>query len=151
MVSGPDFGSLTLNEDGSFTILLGSGFGGETSFTYQLCTDECPDLCDMATVSIVVGTSAEDCVVPNIITPNGDGVNDELVIPCLNEFPNNRIVIFNRWGDEVHRAAPYMNDWAGTYAGNDLPSGTYFYVLQYDSNNDGNFDQDMQGYIVIHR
>ena len=73
---------------------------------------------------------------PNAITLNGDGINDTFVVPILeadpDEHPDNEIVIFNRWGDVVHRAAPYRNDWDGTNNGQRLPEGTYYYVLRLD-------------------
>jgi gliding motility-associated-like protein len=71
------------------------------------------------------------CKAPNIITPNEDGINDYFVIPCLESgrFPENKVVIFNEWGTSVYEASPYNNDWGGTYGGNPLPAGTYFYIL----------------------
>jgi gliding motility-associated-like protein len=71
---------------------------------------------------------------PDIITPNGDGRNDEFIIPDLeenpNKYPNNDIVIFNRWSQVVYKARPYQNEWRGTNQnGQDLPEGTYYYVL----------------------
>ena len=73
---------------------------------------------------------------PNAITLNGDGFNDTFIVPILeaepDEHPDNEIVIFNRWGDVVHRASPYRNDWDGTSNGQRLPEGTYYYVLRLD-------------------
>ncbi len=73
---------------------------------------------------------------PNAITLNGDGINDTFIVPILeaapDDHPDNEIVIFNRWGDVVHRAAPYRNDWDGTSNGQALPEGTYYYVLRLD-------------------
>lgn len=68
-------------------------------------------------------------------SPDGDGVNDAFVIPGIEEFPNSKLIIYNRWGNEVFSASPYENDWegvnqAGKVLGSDeLPDGTYFYVL----------------------
>ncbi len=71
----------------------------------------------------------DDLVVPNTITPNDDGYNDTWVIPWLDRFPDNEVVIINRWGDEVYSAKPYGNDFDGTYNGKDLPAGTYYFIL----------------------
>ncbi len=71
----------------------------------------------------------EDLVVPNTITPNGDGYNDTWEIPWLVRFPDNQVVILNRWGDEVYSAKPYENDFDGRYEGRDLPAGTYYFIL----------------------
>jgi len=115
--------------------------GGE--FVYEVCSKSCPDLCDEALVTITLQDNRE-CTVPNIITPNGDNINDWLVIPCLDSrlYPDNSIVIYNQWGDKVYEAAPYFNDpqsgndkipWRGTLDGSpgqDLPDATYFYIFR---------------------
>jgi len=44
-------------------------------------------------------------------------------------FPNAELLMFNRWGNQVFSAKNYRNDWDGTWDGNELPDGTYFYVL----------------------
>ncbi len=63
-----------------------------------------------------------------VITPNGDNLNDELRIACLPS--NNRLEIFNRVGERVWRADNYRNDWRGTsQAGDDLEDGTYYWVM----------------------
>ncbi len=63
--------------------------------------------------------------VPNVFSPNGDGFNDFLKIPFLNGYPSNEVLIFNRWGKKVYESKDYNNDWDGE----NLPSGTYFYVV----------------------
>jgi gliding motility-associated-like protein/uncharacterized repeat protein (TIGR01451 family) len=65
-------------------------------------------------------------IIPNAFTPNGDGVNDTFVIPGLDTYTQNEIVIINRWGNNVYEKKNYQNDWTG----NGLPEGTYFYVLK---------------------
>ncbi|MBP6732754.1 MAG: gliding motility-associated C-terminal domain-containing protein [Chitinophagales bacterium] len=69
--------------------------------------------------------------IPNAITPdNGDGYNDYWNIRDLERFPDNEVRIVNRWGDEVFFAAPYQNDWTGTWKGEQLPGATYYYVIK---------------------
>lgn len=63
--------------------------------------------------------------VPNAFSPNGDLFNEYLKIPFLSQYPNNQVVIYNRWGKLVYEATEYKNDWNG----DDLPEGTYFYVV----------------------
>ncbi|MEY3050645.1 MAG: hypothetical protein RLY31_430 [Bacteroidota bacterium] len=111
---------------------------GTMEIAYAICDLVCPELCDTAVLTIDIEANPEaDCdKVPNGITPNGDGVNDELVFDVLlnnpqDAFPDNEIVIFNRWGDVVYQAKPYQNDWRGTNnTGKDLPQGTYYYILR---------------------
>jgi len=75
-----------------------------------------------------------DCIkVYNVITPNGDGLNDEWIIDCIVNYPDNKVEIFNEWGDLVARYTNYDNVsrvWKGTdLRGMHVPDGTYYYVL----------------------
>lgn len=84
-----------------------------------------------ATVMVTVSprTTAECGFLFNQFSPNGDGVNDKLRINCIENYPNNKISIFNRYGSEVYKRTNYNNSWDGTWKNEDLPNGTYFYVL----------------------
>ena len=70
------------------------------------------------------------------VSPNGDNLNDIWVIDGINEFPNNNVYIFNRWGDKVWEKNNYNNTdviWDGTNMKNEnLPTGTYFYIVSID-------------------
>ncbi|MFD2035060.1 gliding motility-associated C-terminal domain-containing protein, partial [Belliella marina] len=64
--------------------------------------------------------------IPNVFTPNGDGINDTWAIEgIIHFFASNKLVVVNRWGVEVFRTNNYNNDWNG---GN-LAEGSYFYQL----------------------
>jgi len=130
-------GTVELTGDGRFTYTPNSGFIGTDQFIYEICYDCGPLLCDNALVTLTVSDNG-DCELPTVITPNKDGVNDELFINCLEtgNFPNNEIIIYNQWGDEVFTAAPYQNNWEGTHDGKDLPDGTYYIVFRLDDNAD---------------
>lgn len=100
-----------------------------------------------------ISLSNEACVVPdvwvpNTITPNADGFNDFLIIPAIEHYPENEIVIFNRWGNEVYRANNYANDWDGTNSktGAQVPDGNYYYVLKANNNL-----EEFSGYVMVHR
>jgi gliding motility-associated-like protein len=67
---------------------------------------------------------------PGILTPNGDGQNDFFVIDGIEQFPNNEVKMYNRWGEIVWSKKAYMNDWAGTNnKGEPLPLGAFYYVV----------------------
>jgi gliding motility-associated-like protein len=67
--------------------------------------------------------------IPDVFTPNDDGINDTFTIQNLP--PNSLLKIYNRWGFVVHETSDYHNDWNGTTAGGQKVSdGTYFYYLQ---------------------
>ena len=110
--------------------------------SYRLCDPVCPGLCTDDRYELVrrpVDTTVDpaDIGVPNAITPNNDGRNDAFVVEELlqrpDEYPNARLEIVNRWGDVLYVAQPYQNDWDGRGSdGRDLPTGTYYYVLELD-------------------
>ncbi|MGB5554455.1 MAG: gliding motility-associated C-terminal domain-containing protein, partial [Flavobacteriaceae bacterium] len=79
-------------------------------------------------------------------TPNGDGVNDHWIIPGIDNYPNAKVTVFNRWGHEVYTAINYRNDWKGNYSSNSdiLPPGSYLYVIDL-----GNGNAPIQGWIFI--
>ncbi|RZK48718.1 MAG: gliding motility-associated C-terminal domain-containing protein, partial [Pedobacter sp.] len=70
----------------------------------------------------------------NVITPNGDGINDNLVIKNIELFPNNEIIIFDLAGRVVYRKKGYDNSWAGTLNGIPLAKGTYYYIIDFGDN-----------------
>ncbi|MEO8761738.1 MAG: gliding motility-associated C-terminal domain-containing protein [Bacteroidia bacterium] len=65
----------------------------------------------------------------NSFSPNGDLVNDYFVIGNIDQYPNNTFEVYNRYGQKVFSKTGYNNDWNGSYLGNELPCGTYFYIL----------------------
>ncbi|APQ16252.1 T9SS type B sorting domain-containing protein [Maribacter hydrothermalis] len=79
-------------------------------------------------------------------TPNGDGINDNWVIPGLNNYPNNTVKVYNKTGRLVFEAKGYQNNWGGFYKDNreQLPSGSYLYSITL-----GNGKSPLQGWIFI--
>ena len=134
----PEKGTLRDDGNGQFTFFSERTIFGEDNFRYKLCSNFCESVCDTAIVDInILGSGANnDCFITNVITPNGDGVNDQFLIGCLSNFPDAQVKVFNRWGDVIYAAAPYSNDWEGTHKGKPLPAGTYFYTLVLEPGND---------------
>lgn len=77
--------------------------------------------------------------IPQFISPNNDGMNDILSIDNIQFYPDNKLQVFNRYGNIVYEKEGYNNDWDGTvnekasvvfnYTNGNLPAGTYFYIL----------------------
>jgi gliding motility-associated-like protein len=75
--------------------------------------------------------------IPDIFSPNGDGINDNWVIPGIDKYPNNYVRIFNRWGNIIYQKRGYMNEWQGTYSNGELLSiGAYYYIVHLNDEND---------------
>lgn len=139
LLGNPSIGSVTDAGNGNLSYTLTTTLFGpaQDEFRYQICNANCPELCDSALVQIMIQRDSMEIEVPNGITPNGDGLNDAFVFDQLllnpDEYPNNELIIFNRWGDIVFKARPYGNDWQGTnMEGKNLPDGTYYYILRLD-------------------
>jgi gliding motility-associated-like protein len=146
IVSGPKLGSVEIVND-QIVFVPDRMSVGEQEIIYRICADYCKNLCSEAKVIINIDKNIS-CKVPNVITPNGDGWNDVLFIACLetDAFPNNKVMIFNEWGEEVYYASPYKNDWKGTYSGGDLPVGTYFFVIDV-----GDGREALNGFLILQR
>ncbi len=146
LVSLPEHGTVTVNGN-LLTYVPDTRFLETVTFTYKICAGYCNDLCSEATVVIEFDDDIL-CKAPNIFTPNGDGINDNFIIPCLesNRFPDNKLMIFNEWGTQVYFAGPYTNDWEGTFGGNPLPAGTYFYIMD-----TGDGQRPVNGFLILQR
>lgn len=72
-------------------------------------------------------------IIPNVLTSNGDGVNDTFEIQNLK--PETNVLILNRWGDVVFETTNYQNDWGGQdVSGQDLVEGVYTYLVKTPEN-----------------
>lgn len=83
------------------------------------------------------GCTAEDSVtvrvlqtpeIPNVFTPNGDGINDKWNIKYLESYPSPMLTIYNRYGDIVYQNI-YTQGWDGKKGNQDLPGGAYYYII----------------------
>ncbi len=102
----------------------------------------------LTTVLYVTVNVVEDYnVTPtNIITPNGDGINDYWVIDNLDSYPDNEVQIFDKAGRILYQVKNYQNNWDGTINSNLLAEGTYYYVINF-----GSGKKIKKGYITIIR
>lgn len=83
-----------------------------------------------ASVTVFVGPPV---VIPNTITPNGDGVNDNWTISGIDRFPDAVVTVFDRWGQQLFKSIGYTKAWDGTNNGKRLPTATYYYVVELNS------------------
>jgi gliding motility-associated-like protein len=156
IVNGPNHGTVVMNPDGTFTYIPFGDGAQFDSFTYIVC-DQVGN-CETETVNIILlHIPAVELDVPAGFSPNGDNMNDVLIINDIQYYPNNKLIIFNRWGNIVFEKERYSNDepWDGTtesggvVIGSIVPEGTYFYVLDPGANTVGGSMEKKAGFIVI--
>ena len=99
-----------------------------------------------------------EIIVTGVITPNGDGLNDNFVIEYLSAYPGTEIWIYNRWGAEVYHSEDYQNDWDGrsdsqfNIGGDELPESTYYYLIKLGGEQDNPSNGDIhKGYFYLKR
>lgn len=92
---------------------------------YEVCFDLVTiEGCSGVFCRMILVVPAE-LVLPNIMTPNGDDINDALVIQYIDSYENNQLMVFNRWGNMVYEKSKYANDWKAV----GLEDGVYFYTV----------------------
>ncbi len=115
VIPGATSPQLEVNEPGVYSVVVSSGN------------------CSAEAEVTVENYRNEACIIPEVITPDGDGKNDALVLDYLNEKQGiSKIQIFNRWGSEVFsKTDGYTDEWHGQNKNDkDLPTATYFYVIE---------------------
>ena len=124
----PENGTVFVNPDNTISYTPNDGFCDPTA---DILTYFIDDGIQRDTATVYIQVMCEDLVVYSGFSPNGDGVNDIFVILGIEAFPDNEVIVFNRWGSEVYSRKGYRNSegWDGIWEGNQLPDGTYFYII----------------------
>jgi gliding motility-associated-like protein len=78
---------------------------------------------------VVIEGCAIEVVIPNVFTPNGDGLNDGFEIKNL-DGPDFHLRIYNRWGTLVFDNENFMKSWDGHINGSPASDGAYYYILE---------------------
>jgi len=94
-----------------------------------------------------------DCIIEifDVITPNGDGINDVWIVAGLDNYPQNTVQVFDKWGDLVFERTNYKNDWTGNGKNGQLPAGTYYYVIKLNATNKMGVENTYSGTILLKR
>lgn len=133
-LSEPSHGTVTSIDNNKVNYTPAPNYIGTDEFTYIICDDGSPSMCDTAQAFITISTVRDMLEIFNLITPNDDGKNDRWIINGIEEFPDNEILIFNRWGDKIRQFNNYDNNdvcWNGTNDNNEfVPDGTYYYIIK---------------------
>jgi gliding motility-associated-like protein len=128
-------GNGVIDNPDSSTIQVSGLQMGENILIYTVDHTLCPTEVDSIRIAVTPCSDFEP-IFPTLITPNGDGKNDLFVVHNLEKiYPSCQMTIFNRWGSVVFESTGYAMPWDGTFKGEKLPMGAYFFKLEL---NDGN-------------
>jgi gliding motility-associated-like protein len=142
ILTQPKSGTISFDEESKIVTYIpqsGECVGVDT-FSYALVTMGGRD-----TAYIKVEVMCDEVVVFSGFSPNEDGVNDNFTILGLEKYPNNKLFVFNRFGNQVYTSDNYKNNWNAVTEGVIVPDGTYFYVLDLGNG------KKLSGYVQIHR
>jgi large repetitive protein len=88
---------------------------------------------------VVINIEEPEITASEIMTPDNDGINDTWSIENVEEYPENKVLIVDRWGSVIYTASGYNNEtvvWTGlSQTGNLVPTGTYFYTVEVTRSN----------------
>lgn len=130
IISGQNSSALTVRPDKTTTYKV-------TAFNANGCSKE-------QEITINVLEDYQTLNATNILTPNGDGANDSFVIRNIDMYPGNTVRIYDRGGKLLYNTMNYNNDWKGTVNGSPLPTGTYYYIVDF-----GKGKQTIKGFITL--
>jgi gliding motility-associated-like protein len=96
--------------------------------------------CEGASSEVMITINVCDITTPTAFTPDGDGVNETWQIVDLDiVYPDNVVRVYNRWGNLIYEHdssvdGPYSsNEWDGTYKGEALPVGSYYFAIEFNN------------------
>jgi gliding motility-associated-like protein len=88
--------------------------------------------CDNSdTLSVLISNCEIEIELPNVFTPNNDGVNDNFIPSKYKGISKANLIIYNRWGEKLFYTDNLILGWNGSYKDNNCSDGTYFWIVQY--------------------
>lgn len=145
LISDPVNGTVNYDDFlGIVTYTPNEDFCGTDTFSYRITDNSGQQSVAQVKITIV----CDKVLIYTGISPNFDGKNDVWHIVGIDQFPQNEVRIFNRWGNLVFEQKAYSNGnaWGGTWNGKDLPDGTYFYLIDL-----GDGTELLSGYLQLMR
>jgi large repetitive protein len=153
ILAGPYHGTASFQPGGAIQYKSDFNFTGPDSLRYRVC--DYKNLCDTAVVFIEV--TPAPFKIWEAFSPNGDGLNEYWRIDGIEAYPNNRVRVFDRYGNMIYEVRGYSNPdgngngnmyWNGQsnhgLINGKVPEGTYFYSVEL-----GDGSAVLSGYVVL--
>lgn len=120
----------------------------EGTFTFQLIdVFGCPR---QGTITVISASDIDEFV-PNVFTPNADGLNDTFRVVHAGVHDRYELSVFNRWGEHIFNTTDPERAWDGNYKDKPVPDGTYVYVLRYADRCRNSRMVDRPGHVTLLR
>ncbi|MFN0290761.1 putative Ig domain-containing protein [Pedobacter helvus] len=103
----------------------------QASSTYTVTVTSEYGCTSTESITLSVQEDIQQIAGTNIITPNGDGVNDNLIIKNVDLYQDNQLDVYDRAGRKIYSKARYQNEWDGRLNGLPLAEGTYYYIIEF--------------------
>lgn len=103
----------------------------EHTTTYTLLASTAQACSASDTIRVIV---LKEIIIPNVFSPNGDGINDKWVIRHIEDYQHATITVFDRYGKRIYSSNNVAIPWDGTVTGKQVPAGTYYYIIKLESN-----------------
>jgi gliding motility-associated-like protein len=137
----------SFSDDPSQTLVPPSSVEPPIDITTYYLVVVSPEFDQCKAVAAVTVKTLQPLLIPNIFSPNGDGTHDVWVIKNIQEFDNAEVSIFNRYGQFIYKSSDgYKTPWDGTYHGDPVPVGTYFYIIKTTAD-----AKPISGYVAVVR
>jgi gliding motility-associated-like protein len=135
------YSSISCNNCISPVIILGSG----NNITYVFSVTDSLGCQGEDSIQVFSNPCINPSLIPNVFSPNGDGINDEYLVPNICSGKEYLLQIFNRWGLLIYSTDQRKSNWDGkTLIGDEAPTGTYFYLIKIS-------DKNYKGFIELIR
>ena len=151
----------TGNYYGGIDILMQADASADYEFDYwESNSSITPNSTD---TSIKLNITADGCItahfkkksktsalsMPNVFSPNGDGTNDFFIPVKAEELNSFELLIYNRWGDIIHKSNDSSAGWNGKANGINCPEGAYYWIVKYEDNKKENHTE--KGFFTLQR
>jgi gliding motility-associated-like protein len=156
IVYGASTGSITVAASGGtspYQYKVGTGsyqsdptFNALPAGTYTITIKDANGITTTTTATITQ-PEVKEADVPNMFSPNGDGINDLWEIENIQSYPPHTLTIFDRAGRILYNVHNYNNEWAASVNGKQLEEGTYYYIIRFDDS----INPVKKGFITIVR